>query len=111
MACMVGMPVGTTGKACTHDSASVHLRPGVERATDGLCRERGFFCCDRGWWISCRDMVHCVLTWVGCSGWLGQDMNLEVATRPQAVRVILVATQILMSQQRYFTVGLSWVAT
>ena len=38
-------------------------------------------------------------------------MNLDVATRPQAVRVILVATQILMSQQRHFTVGLSWVAT
>ena len=42
MACMVGMPMRATGKACTHHSTSAHLRPSVERATDGLCRERGF---------------------------------------------------------------------
>ena len=34
-------------------------------------------------------------TWVGCSGRLGRDMNLDVSTRPQAVGVFLVVTEVL----------------
>ena len=101
-----GVHAHTTGRLCVQQHArqrQPRLRSGVERTTNGFYRDRGLFCRNRGWRISCRDMVHCVATWVlDCSGRLGRDMNLDVATRPQAIEVFSsrdtnfdVATEVL----------------